>query len=235
MKNTIFLAASIVAMSGLAYIRFSNELSDDEYKEFLVERTEPCCGNGGDGLDRIPSLPDTNRFLRLVKEVAHSNTNRTRSMIFLVSKYGCAADLPFLCEYVVDESLGDAALYAIFKIDGINTNTLAAVRQYLSLPDQSRDWNGEDVCGELLRYALQPETSEDARQMAKDCIHDFALVNTNGVKWLDSIINYWLSDYRYSTNRLEVMRSVLAHGPKANQYDFVTNAIHEIEAQLPPE
>ena len=66
MKNTIFLAASIVAMSGLAYIRFSNELSDDEYKEFLVERTEPCCGNGGGGLDRIPSLPDTNRFLRLV-------------------------------------------------------------------------------------------------------------------------------------------------------------------------
>ena len=49
MKNTIFFAASIVAMSGLAYIRFSNELSDDEYKEFLVERTEPCCGNGGGG------------------------------------------------------------------------------------------------------------------------------------------------------------------------------------------
>ena len=156
-------------------------------------------------------------------------------MIFLVSKYGCAADLPFLCEYVVDESLGDAALYAIFKIDGINTNTLAAVRQYLSLPEQGIGRCGEDVCGELLRYALQPETSEDARQMAKDCIHDFALVDTNGVQWLDSIINYRLPDYRYSTNRLEVMRSVLAHGPKANQYGFVTNAIHEIEAQLPPE
>ena len=235
MKNAILLAASIVAMSGLAYIRFSNELSDDEYKEFLVERTEPCCGNGGGGLDRIPSLPDTNRFLRLVKEVAHSNTNRTRSMIFLVSKYGGAADLPFLCEYVVDESLGDAALYAIFKIDGINANTLAATRQYLSQPARDHSCTGGDLCRLLLHYALQPETSEEARQMAKDCVHDFALVYTNGVQWLDGIINYQLPDYRYSTNRLEVMRSVLAHGPKANQYDFVTNAIHEIEAQLPPE
>ena len=234
MKNAILFAASIVAMSGLAYIRFSNELSDDEYKEFLVERTEPCCGNGG-GLDCIPSLPDTNRFLRLVKEVAHSNTNRAGSMIYLVSKYGGENDLPFLYEYVRDERWGDDALEALFKMDGINANTLAAVRQYLSLPEQGIGRCGEDVCGRLLYYAMQPQTSGEARQIAKDCIHDFALVNTNGVKWLDSIINYWLSDYRYSTNRLEVMRSVLAHGPKANQYDYVTNAIHEIEAQLPPE
>jgi len=48
-------------------------------------------------------------------------------------------------------------------------------------------------------------------------------------------INDQLPDCRYSTNRLEVMRSVLTHGPKANQYDYVTNAIHEIEAHLPPE
>jgi len=156
-------------------------------------------------------------------------------MIFLVSKYGGEADLPFLYEYVCDARWGDGALEALFKMDGVNANTLAAVRQYLSLPEQGIGRCGEDVCGRLLYYAMQPQTSGEARQMAKDCIHDFALVNTNGVKWLDSIINYWLSDYRYSTNRLEVMRSVLAHGPKANQYDFVTNAIHEIEAQLPPE
>ena len=178
---------------------------------------------------------DTNRFLRLVKEVAHSNTNLTCVMIGQVIQYGSAADLPFLYEYVSDESLGDAALHGIFKIDGINTNTLMAVRQYLSLPEQGRGRCDEDVCGELLRYAMQPQTTEAARQMAKECIHDFALVDTNGVQWLDCIINYQLPDYRYSTNRLEVMRSVLAHGPKANQYDYVTNAIHEIEAQLPPE
>ena len=178
---------------------------------------------------------DTNRFLRLVKEVAHSNTNLTCVMIGHVINYGSSADLPFLYEYVEDEGLGDAALHGIFKIEGINTNALMAVRQYLSLPEQGIGRCGEDVCGELLRYAMQPETTEEARQMAKDCVHDFALLNTNGVQWLDSIINYQLPDYRYSTNRLEVMRSVLAHGPKANQYDFVTNAIHEIEAQLPPE
>ena len=235
MKNAILFAASIVAMSGLAYIRFSNELSDDEYKQFLVERTAPRCGNGGGGLDRISSLADTNRFLRLVKEVAHSNTNRADCMIFLVSKYGGAADLPFLYEYVVDESLGDTALYALFKIDGINSNTIAATRQYLSQPTHDHNRSGASVCRLLLHYAMRPETTEEARQMAKDCVHDFALLNTNGVQWLDSIINYQLPDYRYSTNRLEVMRSVLAHGPKANQYDFVTNAIHEIEAQLPPE
>ena len=235
MKNAILFAASIMAMSGLAYIRFSNELSDDEYKEFLVERTEPRCGNGRGGLDCIPSLPDTNRFLRLVKEVAHSNTNRAGSMIYLVSKYGGESDLPFLYEYVRDERWGDDALEALFKMDGINANTLAATRQYLSQPARDHSCTGGDLCRLLLHYVLRPETTEEARQMAKDCVHDFALVYTNGVQWLDGIINYQLPDYRYSTNRLEVMRSVLAHGPKANQYDFVTNAIHEIEAQLPPE
>ena len=184
---------------------------------------------------RADCADDTNRFLRLVKEVAHSNTNLTCVMIGQVIQYGSAADLPLLYEDVSDESLGDAALHGIFKIDGINTNTLMAVRQYLSLPEQGRGRCDEDVCGELLRYAMQPQTTEEARQMAKECIHDFALVDTNGVQWLDCIINYQLPDYRYSTNRLEVMRSVLAHGPKANQYDYVTNAIHEIEAHLPPE
>ena len=235
MKRMIFFAVAISALSSFARIRSLNTLSDEEYKDFLVDITAPRCGNGGGGLGRISSLADTNRFLRLVKEVAHSNTNRAGCMIFLVSKYGGTADLPFLYEYVSDESLGDAALHGIFKIDGINTNTLMAVRQYLSLPEQGRGRCDEDVCGELLRYAMQPQTTEEARQMAKECIHDFALVDTNGVQWLDSIINYRLPDYRYSTNRLEVMRSVLAHGPKANQYDYVTNAIHEIEAQLPPE
>lgn len=235
MKKLVVSAAVVAALSGFARVRSLDAMSDDEYKEFLVNMTAPCCGNGGRGLSSISPLPDTNRFLRLVKEVAHSNTNRAGCMIFLVSKYGGTADLPFLYEYVSDESLGDAALHGIFKIDGINTNTLMAVRQYLSLPEQGRGRCDEDVCGELLRYAMQPQTTEEARQMAKECIHDFALVDTNGVQWLDCIINYQLPDYRYSTNRLEVMRSVLAHGPKANQYDYVTNAIHEIEAHLPPE
>ena len=235
MKKLVVSAAVAAALSGFARVRSLDAMSDDEYKEFLVNMTAPCCGNGGGGLSSISPLPDTNRFLRLVKEVAHSNTNRAGCMIFLVSKYGGTADLPFLYEYVSDESLGDAALHGIFKIDGINTNTLMAVRQYLSLPEQGRGRCDEDVCGELLRYAMQPQTTEEARQMAKECIHDFALVDTNGVQWLDCIINYQLPDYRYSTNRLEVMRSVLVHGPKANQYDYVTNAIHEIEAHLPLE
>ena len=235
MKRMIFFAVAISALSSFARIRSLNTLSDEEYKDFLVDITAPRCGNGGGGLGRISSLADTNRFLRLVKEVAHSNTNRAGCMIFLVSKYGGTADLPFLYEYVSDESLGDAALHGIFKIDGINTNTLAATRHYLSLPARNHSITGGEVCQLLLHYALQPQTTEEARQMAKDCIHDFALVHTNGVEWLDEIINYQLPDYRYSTNRLEVMRSVLAHGPKANQYDYVTNAIHEIEAQLPPD
>ena len=235
MKKLVVSAAVVAALSGFARVRSLDAMSDDEYKEFLVDMTAPCCGNGGGGLSSISPLPDTNRFLRLVKEVAHSNTNRTGCMIVFVSKYGREDDLPFLYEYVDDEILGDVALHGIFKIDGINTNTLMAVRQYLSLPEQGRGRCDEDVCGELLRYAMQPQTTEEARQMAKECIHDFALVDTNGVQWLDCIINYQLPDYRYSTNRLEVMRSVLAHGPKANQYDYVTNAIHEIEAQLPPE
>ena len=41
--------------------------------------------------------------------------------------------------------------------------------------------------------------------------------------------------YQYSSNRLEVLRSSLEWNINDYQRNYVTNAIHEIEAQLPPE
>jgi len=41
--------------------------------------------------------------------------------------------------------------------------------------------------------------------------------------------------YQYSTNRLEVLRASLGQDINDYQRSYVTNAIHEIEAQLPPE
>ena len=63
----------------------------------------------------------------------------------------------------------------------------------------------------------------------------YALRDGSHVASVDGYIMAFDSAYQYSSNRLEVLRSSLEWNINDYQRNYVTNAIHEIEAQLPPE
>ncbi len=238
MKKLVVSAAVVAALSGFARVRSLDAMSDDEYKEFLVNMTAPCCGNGGGGLSSISPLPDTNRFLRLVKEVAHSNTNRTGCMIVLVSKYGREVDLPFLYEYIADSGWdGRVALKGILEHEGVSSNSVSAVETFLATTDASRDaaYNRSWICRLALQEASREGVAESLRARVMQSALSYARRDCSHVAPVDGYIMAFDPSYQYSTNRLEILRASLDWNINDYQRSYVTNAIHEIEAQLPPE
>ena len=77
---------------------------------------------------------------------------------------------------------------------------------------------GRDMTCEVMQSALS--------YARRDCSH---------VAPVDGYIMAFDPSYQYSTNRLEVLRASLGQDINDYQRSYVTNAIHEIEAQLPPE
>ena len=63
----------------------------------------------------------------------------------------------------------------------------------------------------------------------------YALRDGSHVAPVDGYIMAFDPAYQYSTNRLETVRASLGGDINDYQRNYVTNAIHEIEAQLPPE
>ena len=238
MKKIVVLAAFVATLSAFARVQSLDAMSDDEYKEFLVTMTAPRCGNGGGGLRSISPLPDTNRFLRLVKEVAHSNTNRTSCMIVLVAEYGSEADLPFLYEYAADSGWnGRVALKGILEHEGISSNSATAVETFLATTDANRDaaYNRSWICRFALREASRDGVTDALRSRIMQSVLSYALRDGSHVAPVDGYIMAFDPAYQYSTNRLEILRASLGGDINDYQRNYVTNAIHEIEAQLPPE
>ena len=87
----------------------------------------------------------------------------------------------------------------------------------------------------MLQQARQEGVSEEMRGLAGRCAKDFAAADCSYVKAVDEAIVAFDPTYQYSTNRLETLRASLGGDINDYQRNYVTNAIHEIEAQLPPE
>ena len=97
---------------------------------------------------------DTNRYVRVLSELAEENTNEIKKVIgeFLYRKPPLS--LPFLYSYATNAAYGAQALKSIFAIEGVNSNSLTAVSNYLF----STNWfpfreigRRSDTCTDLLK------------------------------------------------------------------------------------
>ena len=80
---------------------------------------------------------------------------------------------------------------------------------------------------------LEAGEKADVKQYYLDKAHKEA--DKEVKKAVDEAIVAFDPTYQYSTNRLETLRASLGGDINDYQRNYVTNAIHEIEAQLPPE
>lgn len=77
---------------------------------------------------------DTNRFARLLAEVAQTNnTLVAQDAILSLGLHGTAAQLPFLYSMATNEQHGATAVKSILRLEGVTSNSLAMVSQYLSM------------------------------------------------------------------------------------------------------
>ena len=183
---------------------------------------------------------DTNRYARILRELAVENTNETEWAIASLGKYKTRESLPFLYSYATNAVYGAKALKAVFAIEGVTSNSIPVVQGYLSLTNEAVivERGGATVCAELIRRAKQIGVSVDCRTNALSIANTFATEVNRNYYWLDHLLLLDDDSYRYSKRRLHVLRNAdLQRCPYPFQVNYVTNAINELvaypEANLP--
>ena len=180
---------------------------------------------------------DSNRFARLICEVAHTNNTRVvRGMISDLGTYGTPAQLPFLYSMASNSQYGASAVKSILRLEGLTSNSVDVTGMYLSMTNVDFEYRA-DVCKTLLRATANVSDSQEMRQAGRECALRYAR-NANRYVWdVDTVFIETDSTYRNSRRRLEVLRSAYSLGVSQYQIAYVTNAINELvaypEADLP--
>ena len=182
---------------------------------------------------------DTNRYARVLRELAVEDTNRTERVIRSLRFYRTPRSLPFLYAYSTNALYGADALRAIFAIEGVTSNSVAAAEVFFSQTNiasrlvQTRD----DACIKMVNLAGTTDVEPDVRERAMLVARNFAANLNECHQWLDEALIESDPSYRYSKRRLWVFRGASARGVNQYSSSYVTNAINELvaypEANLP--
>ena len=182
---------------------------------------------------------DTNRFVSLLQSIAVSHTNLAESMIVRIGKLGDSAALPFLYGCVTNAATGTEAIRAVFRIEGVTTNSVDQLVRYLEMPMTNVPLIklGERTrCCNWIVNNFIANADTGANRYFIDKLIRFA----NGEFWmyawdLDSLIIRVDGRYKYSKRRLSMLRSSLDFeiedsSVRTMQRNYVTNAINELIA-----
>ena len=183
---------------------------------------------------------DTNRFARVLRELAEENTNQTRHVIRNLGIYKTPQSLPFLYSYATNATHGAGALKAIFAIEGVTSNSIAIAQSYFTITNscsQIMDYKRSDLCEWLLK---EVSTSPSITYLKPSCLSaavDYAQNVSIMHKSLDEAICTADPTYQHSKRRLAVMRAAQNRCWNQMLTNYVTNAINELvaypEANLP--
>ena len=229
-----------VFMSGLVFLG----TTDEEIKD-VIRSSSMAFDNAEmneDGMRCALSMTgyDTNRFTRLLQEIALSGTGRVeQAMIQDIGRFGNTNNLPFLYSCVTNPAFANLAIISTFKIEGVTTNSVDKLIQYLTFPADS-DQPGlyaarAKRCGWIMtEHNVTP--SQSNHRYLLDTLIGFAASTNWAYAWvLDECIIRHDPVYRYSKRRLAALQAS-SHFEISNsriqdyQRNYVTNAINELIA-----
>lgn len=238
------MSMALSCMLAVSVTCLGETLTDDEVRQDVQKfLTTYYCGNYG-----IPVLTkevrfggDTNRLARILAECAQTNDERVvESALEQLVKYGTFEQLPFLYSCVTNSNIGDKAIKSILRIEGITSNSVAAVRSYLSFTNaitRQQAYDRAIASRQFLGAMQNSAASTELKAAGLQIVRAFAAdINTS-----NSIVDEALiaadDTYRYSKRRLAVMRAAYPRCFNEYQTNYVTNAINELvaypEANLP--
>ena len=141
MRTTCMIALAMYScLAGRAVSAQVPEYSDDEVKAQFVEAGMFCHAEFiRRGYRRAFEMAgcDTNRYARILRELAVENTNETEWAISSLGKYKTPQSLPFLYSYSTNAVYGARAMKSIFAIEGVTSNSIAVAQGYLSLTNDA--------------------------------------------------------------------------------------------------
>ena len=236
MKNIRYIIAVFIVYVAQFALAEVPVLSDKEVKDEILYYIAPRCGVRGKRTQLVDTYfinGNTNRLLRLLSDLIKTNDEWicTRSM-WQYGKYATKSELPFLYSCATNWFRGEYAMSAILRIEGITTNSLSVMENFLSLTNiassglQRRD----EICCDFIRHEWERTTEEDElRKSVKDVVYKYAAHDNQCHEWLDKALMKGDDTYRYSQRRLNVFTSITNRWINPYSYNYVTNAIKELQ------
>ena len=158
MRRTCMIALAMYScLAGRAFTAQESGYSDAEVKAQFVEAGMFCHAEFiRRGYRRAFEMAgcDTNRYARILRELAVENTNETQWAIASLGRYTTTESLPFLYSCATNAVYGAKALKAVFAIEGVNSNSVAVACGYLAVTNaftQQMDYERSDECEWLLK------------------------------------------------------------------------------------
>ena len=233
MKNTLIITVLLIVQFAFAETLIA---SDEEVKKDIIFYIQPKCSQSRNDTKLVDTYfinGNTNRLLRLLSDLIKTNDEWicTCSM-WEYGKYATKSELPFLYSCATNWFRGEYAMSAILRIEGVTTNSLSVMENFLSLTNiassglQRRD----EICCDFIRHEWARTTEEDElRKSVKDVVYKYASHDNQCHEWLDKALMKGDDTYRYSQRRLNVFTSITNRWINPYSYNYVTNAIKELQ------
>ena len=212
-----------------------NVLTDDEVKGEIIEYISPRCGvrmSRTQLVDTYYIKGDTNRMLRLLSELVQTNNEWYCSLsMWQYGKYARMSELPFLYSCATNPVCGWRALDAIFRIEGVTSNSLSAVRRYLSMTNGFSVYNNKErgrFAEKFLQMIFGSDKHSQYRNEAFGMVYDYGkYLNVLHVSIDESLMS--ADDaYKNSKRRLDAMRNSRSRCIS----DFLTNYVEGVIKEL---
>ena len=238
MKRNAIFAFLTLAVASVCIAEDDN--SDEKIKSMIVDSesyidnsraSERMYNNA-----RMRCAGDTNRFARLLYELAQTNNvYLSDRMISMLGFDGTSAQLPFLYSMATNEQHGATAVKSILRLEGVTSNSLAVADRCLS-NKTIKEPERLDVCRTIVDLAFAVTTPTNDQVRALSYVHCHARTCDYPAGLDQSLLRHDPS-YRLSRRRLSILRDVYVHGVDQWDIGYVTNAINELvaypEANLP--
>ena len=235
MKAILAVVMALVAQTDFAV---EDDISDAKIKRMLVGSN--CYIDNPDAAERMFQNArrrcggDTNRFARLIYEVAQTNDAWiAEDMIRCLGVYGTSAQLPFLYSMASNEQHGATAVKSILRLEGVTSNSVATASRYL-FSTNYRHRARYEICDSLVSQLAKTQANRSqAERVVLRFLSDYNIYHD----WLDSAMKRADPTYSQSKRRLSVLRAISLRETDAKDLFYVTNAINGLlaypEADLP--
>ena len=235
MKAILAVVMALVAQANFAA---DDDFSDAKVKRMLVGSN--CYIDNPDAAERMLQnarrrcCGDTNRFARLICEVAQTNDAWiAEDMIRCLGVYGTSAQLPFLYSMATNEQHGATAVKSILRLEGVTSNSVATASRYL-FSTNYRHRARYEICDCLVSQLAKTQANRSqAERVVLRFLSDYNIYHD----WLDAAMKRTDPTYSQSKRRLSVLRAISLRETDAKDLSYITNAINELvaypEADLP--
>ena len=228
-KFLIVLGVLWVAVLGMAdpqpdvavkdVIRRAYGYSDDgDYLRACFRSAQLLCG------------ADTNRFARLLYEVAQTNNKWVaKGVIEDLGRYGTSAQLPFLYSMTTNAELGATAMRSVLRLEGLTERSVSAASNFLfrtSIGNRPR----YEVCECLLECVQNHGLTHPQRGNSLNVAVSFMSSQNVYHDWLDAGLVRSDPSFRSSKRRLRALRAIAERETDPKDLSYVTNAIAELVA-----